>query len=69
VDGPDIDRRLAGRMASDDPDEAMAAVAALGWRTTVEASNHLQRMAHKRFTWGRTRSLRAAARQALEVRS
>jgi len=69
VDGPDIDRRLAGRIASDDPDEAMAAVAALGWRTTVEASNHLQRMAHKRFTWGRTRSLRAAARQALEVRS
>jgi len=67
VEAPGIDRRLAGQMASDDRNEAMAAVAALGWRMTDEARNHLQRLARKRFTWGRTRSLRAAARKALEA--
>ncbi|MFH2071781.1 MAG: HEAT repeat domain-containing protein, partial [Actinomycetota bacterium] len=66
LQAPGIDRRLVEQTASADPDRAVAAIRALGWRTTGEARATLSRVARKRLAWGTARRLRTAARRAME---
>lgn len=65
--GPGIDRSLIDATRSPDLDTALAATAALGWRSTGEARTALAALAGRRAWFGRARALRRAARTAQEA--
>lgn len=67
IEDPAIDRRLSETVATGDLEHALAAITALGRRTTIPARETLDQLARKSFVFGRARRLKAAARRAMEA--
>ncbi len=68
IPDPALDPRLIRLTGEADLPEALAAITALGRRDTPAAAEALRRLAQRPLAFGRRRSLRKAARRAMEAR-